>query len=226
MPMEPTVLNLTNAEMLAPHLLCAASESPLLPSDARFFATPPLSLPHDRFAATAAAKASSAASCAVAGHAGAVADDIGKTHVGQHEDGEESSTGWDAGTFWSLVRQLVDKGHYSLGCLEPLDGEVPCADTAGGGDGLAKGKRWAFVGGPKPQRNVSLRSIDDKRWSLQVLCPPDLSTVLHVRASETCKPELQLISSPRRTRAECMRECRLVAQPSRESTVRRSHVGM
>ena len=60
----------------------------------------------------------------------------------------------------------MEKGHPALGCLEPLEPLDP------GGC-----RRWAHCGGPKPERLVSLRSIDDNRWSLQV---PDLMGQMHV----------------------------------------------
>eukprot|EP00802_Teleaulax_amphioxeia_P006520 Tamp_06524.p1 GENE.Tamp_06524~~Tamp_06524.p1 ORF type:complete len:853 (+),score=200.48 Tamp_06524:163-2559(+) len=137
MPLEPTVLNLGNADVVAPHLLCAASELSLSSVDADMFATPPLSLPHDLCAAGAAGAAT-----AVAAAAGASDSPEDPSHE----------------VFENLVQHLREKGHSSLGCL----------DLAVGGERGSSGRQWAFIGGPKPQRGVSLRCIDDKRWSLQV----------------------------------------------------------
>ena len=165
MPLEPTVLNLANADVLAPHLLCAASELPLTSADAAIFATPPLELPHDLFAARAAAAAAAAeisSDSSVGGVASAVAS-------AGHDDHH---------VFENLVQHLCEKGHSSMGCLDVAAAPRPSEHAMGasattlsiaGRDHRGSGGRqWAFIGGPKPQRMVSLRSIDDNRWSLQV----------------------------------------------------------
>ena len=145
MPVEACVLNLSNRDILAPHLLCAASELPLTTGDGRLFGdAPPANVPH---APAAVAPPLSS------GHDG-----------GQHGGGGGGALACAAGDaaspcagFGREVSALVHEGHAALGCLEPL------APVAPGGS-----PRWAHCGGAKPQRVLSLRAIDDKRWQLLV----------------------------------------------------------
>jgi len=54
--------------------------------------------------------------------------------------------------FDASVKRLVVEGHSRLGCLQPL-----------GGSG-----HLTFCGGQHPEREVSLRCIDEHRWKIQV----------------------------------------------------------
>jgi hypothetical protein len=151
MALEATVLNLSNADILAPHLLCAASEAELCEADASYFDC-------------AALRRSEPLSCDTQ------AEPLRCEQADASCSGGGSGSGGGGGVFAAMVRHLVEKGHAALGCLEPLAPQAPaggCHALGGGGGarGTAAQRRWAFCGGPKPQRSVSLRSIDHCRWA-------------------------------------------------------------
>ena len=54
MPIEPCILNLANSDIVAPHLLCAASESALSEDDTQYFSPTPVVV-HEALAAKSAA---------------------------------------------------------------------------------------------------------------------------------------------------------------------------
>ena len=182
MPVEPTILNLANTDIVAPHLLCAANELPLSDADRALFDSPPLALPHDPCAAQLAA-----AAVVEAERSGLAAARAGGRGVGEREEEgrgreERGARAGDAApgaaasssvvlghVFDSMVAHLADKGHAALGCLQLLDPPaVASCDGAVCSVAPGGGRRWGHCGGPKPHRIVSLRSIDDKRWSLKV----------------------------------------------------------
>ena len=160
MPVEPTILNLANKDIVQPHLLCAANELPLSSSDRSLFQSATVSLPHDLRAARAAA--------AGAFTAAAPGDQVNREVPAAKAAQAVAEASVLGNVFDCMVAELVDKGHAALGCLQLLDPLSPRPNSGAGEGQQGDGRRWGHCGGAKPQRSVSLRSIDDKRWSLNV----------------------------------------------------------